>query len=82
LHAFHGICLGFLIEIVHIVGPTKENRLVSQRRVNAPIPDRKLQPLKVQTLDLQRAKPTKGGPCTDLSVTKSSRAVVSGRILF
>jgi hypothetical protein len=69
------------IEVVHIVGPAKE-RLVSQRRVNAPIPDRKLQPLKVQTLDLQRAKPTKGGPCTDLSVTKSSRAVVSGRILF
>jgi hypothetical protein len=64
------------IEVVHIVGPAKE-RLVSQRRVNAPIPDRKLQPL-----DLQREKPTKGGPCKDLSVTKSSRAVVSGRILF
>ncbi|CAJ2639267.1 uncharacterized protein LOC123917495 [Trifolium pratense] len=58
------------------IGPTKENRIVPQRRASAPIPDRKLQPLKVQTLDLQREKPTKGEPCKDLSVNKSSPAVV------
>ncbi|GAU12729.1 hypothetical protein TSUD_122210 [Trifolium subterraneum] len=62
------------------IGPAKANKLVSQRRVSAPIPDRKLQPLKVQTLDRQREKPTKGEPYKDLSVTKSSPAVVSDAV--
>lgn len=82
MHVFHTTCLGFLFEIVHIIGPTKENRFVSERRVSTPIPDKKVQPLKVHTRDPEIEKSTKREPCTDFSATKSLPVAVSGRILF
>jgi len=69
--------LGFLFEIVLIVGPLKERRLVPERRVGPPIPNRK-----VQYADLLIEKPTRESPCNDLSATKSVPVAVSGRILF
>ncbi|CAI8596234.1 unnamed protein product [Vicia faba] len=61
-------------------GPTKENRFVSEQRVSTPIPDRRVQPLKVHTLDPQIEKPTKREPCKDLSATKSSPVAVSDAV--
>jgi len=77
LHIFHDICLGFLFEIVLIVGPLKEHRLVSERRVGPPIPSRR-----VQYANLHMEKPAKESPCNDLSATKSVPSAVSGRIFF
>lgn len=77
LHVFHEICLRFLFEIMHLVGPKKEHRLVSEQRVGALVHDKK-----VQTLDLQIEKPTKGVPCKAISARTSLPIVGSGKILF
>lgn len=69
--------MGFLFEIVLIVGPLKEHRLASERRVGPPIPNRK-----VQYADLHIEKRTRESPNNDLSATKSVPVAVSGRILF
>ncbi|XP_058751329.1 uncharacterized protein LOC131624402 isoform X2 [Vicia villosa] len=58
-------------------GPTKENQFVSERRLSIPIPDRKVQPLKVHTRDPQIEKSTKREPCKDFSATKSLPVAVS-----
>lgn len=56
-------------------GPRKEHRLVSEGRVGAPIPNRR-----VQTLNLLTEKPTKGALCKDLLERKSLPVAVSGAV--